>query len=88
MSVSYAGRNQEGGGRLTQVVQGEHGPDDRRKVDDDTLIVDTRPERLAQIHISSQLRQKPDHLLQLVNHLMVDWQFTVPHGRQVLANLR
>lgn len=68
-------------------MEGKDGPDDGREVDNDTLVIDSGTECFAEIDITAELGQKTDNLLQLINDLMVDGQFTVPDQGEVLANL-
>jgi hypothetical protein len=68
-------------------MQREHRPDQRREIDHHGRIVRPDPERLAQLRISSQLRQQSHDLLELTEDLVVDRQLALSDVVEVLANI-
>lgn len=81
------GEGKGGEGRLTQIVQCKNSPNKRRQINNHPTIVPLRPERLAQLDITPELRQKPHHFLQLIRDLMVDRQTALPHRREIFCYL-
>lgn len=68
-------------------MQRQHGSNDPTQIHNSHLVVDTNSERLACRTIITEIGQQVYNVLQLIDDLVVHWQFPLTDRIEVIADL-